>query len=89
MCTDVSSGKMYVGSAYGDEMLLGRWKSYVRTGHGGNVELKCLGFEHIKKHFRYSILDVFKSTTNDAAILSRESWWKNVLNTRVFGYNGN
>ena len=51
LCTDSSNGKMHVGSAYGDEMLLGRWKSYVRMGHGGNVELKRLGFAHIKKSF--------------------------------------
>jgi len=29
-------------------MILGRWKSYVNTGHGGNVELKTLSFNHIK-----------------------------------------
>lgn len=89
LLTDSSNGKMYVGSAYGDRMLLGRWKSYVRTGHGSNIELRALSFEHIKEHFRYSILDIFKSTTNDEIIIGREQWWKRILLTREYGYNRN
>lgn len=89
LMTDSSNGKMYVGSAYGDQMLLGRWESYVKTGHGGNIELKKLDFEHIKLNFRYSILDIFKSTINDQTIIAREVWWKCVLCTREFGYNKN
>ena len=42
LITDTSNGKMYVGSAYGENMILGRWKSYVKTGHGGNEGLKGL-----------------------------------------------
>ena len=89
LITDTSNGKMYVGSAYGENMILGRWQSYVRTGSGGNFELKKISVEHIKNNFEYSILDIFKSTTDDKTILSRESWWKNVLKTRKFGYNKN
>jgi hypothetical protein len=89
LITDISNGKMYVGSAYGENMILGRWSSYVRTGNGGNVELKKINFEHIKKNFEYSILDIFKSTTDDQTILTRENWWKSVLKTREFGYNKN
>ncbi len=89
LITDISNGKMYVGSAYGENMLLGRWNSYVKTGHGGNIELKKLDFDHIKSNFRYSILDIFKSSTDDGLIIERESWWKEVLLTRVYGYNKN
>ena len=89
LITDSSNGKMYVGSAYGDEMILTRWKSYIRTGHGGNKELKKLDFNHIKKHFKYSILDIFKATIDKNVIIQRESWWKEVLLTRNFGYNAN
>ena len=89
LITDSSNGKMYVGSAYGSQMLLGRWTSYIETGHGGNVELKKLDFEDIKCKFRYSILDIFKSTTDDQTIIARENWWKSVLQTREFGYNKN
>jgi hypothetical protein len=89
LITDISSGKMYVGSAYGENMILGRWESYVRSGHGGNVGLKPLGKEYIRKNFEYSILDIFKSTTDDKIIIKRESWWKNVLKSREHGYNEN
>jgi hypothetical protein len=89
LITDSSNGKMYVGSAYGENMILGRWNSYVRTGHGGNIELKKLPFEYIKKNFEYSILEIFKSTIDDQTILTRENWWKGVLQTRKFGYNKN
>lgn len=89
LITDTSNGKMYVGSAYGENMLLGRWKSYVSNFHGGNVELKSLDNKHIKANFRYSVLDIFKATTDDKTILNREAWWKNVLRTREFGYNSN
>ncbi len=89
LLTDISNGKKYVGSAYGKKMILGRWGAYVRTGHGGNVELRKLPFKHIKKNFRYSILDIYKSTTDDQIIIERESWWKDVLQSRQFGYNKN
>lgn len=89
LITDSSNGKMYVGSAYGEHMLFGRWKSYIQTGHGGNMDLKKLGFQHIQNNFRYSILDIFKSTVDDEVIIERESWWKEVLLTRKYGYNNN
>jgi len=86
---DTENGKMYVGSAYGESMILGRWNSYIKSGHGGNKELKALDFEHIKKHFRYSILEIFRSTFDDRHIIQREGFWKEVLQTRNFGYNKN
>jgi len=89
LITDTSNGKMYVGSAYGEYMLLGRWESYVKTYHGGNIGLKQLQNEHIKQNFRYSILDIFKSTVDDKFIISRENWWKSILQTRKYGYNEN
>jgi hypothetical protein len=52
LMTDMSNGKMYIGSAYGANMILGRWRSYVKTGHGGNIGLKSLTFEHIKLNFK-------------------------------------
>lgn len=89
LITDISNGKMYVGAAYGNEMILNRWKYYVKTGNGGNKELKELSFEHIKENFKYSILDIFKSTTDEKVIIERESWWKKTLLSRKFGYNAN
>ncbi len=89
LLTDISNGKKYVGSAYGENMILGRWISYVKTGHGGNVGLKQLTFEHIQHNFRYTILDIYKSTINDQIIIERENWWKEVLQSGRFGYNEN
>lgn len=94
LITDTATNKRYVGSAYGDTMLLGRWHSYAKNGHGHNKELKALveenGLEYVKNNFRYSVLDIYKSTTDDDTIIARESWWKNILLTRGdYGYNAN
>lgn len=36
LITDIKNGKLYVGSATGKWMILGRWESYLADGHGGN-----------------------------------------------------
>ena len=89
LITDKSNGKMYVGSATGDDMIYGRWSTYIKNGHGDNEELRKKGFSHIKDNFCYSILDIYKSTTPDPIIRKRESWWKKTLQSRAFGYNKN
>ena len=89
LITDKSNGKMYVGSASGKDMIYGRWSTYIKNGHGGNAELRALDFSYIKDNFYYSILDIYKSTTLDEIILKRESWWKETLQSRKHGYNGN
>lgn len=91
LITDISNGKRYVGKASGKEMLLSRWKDYIKTGHGGNTELKKLTFEHIMTNFKYSILDVYKYSTNEQIIIDRESWWKKVLvsGQELYGYKKN
>jgi len=91
LITDVKTGKRYVGAAYGENMLWGRWKNYIETGHGGNTELKMLNIGHITANFRYSVLDIYKSTTDDKVIINREHHWMRVLLTRDprFGFNRN
>ena len=89
LITDTFNGKCYVGSAYGEKMLLNRWQNYVTSKDGGNAQLQGLSKEHIQNNFRYSILDIFKASTNDNVIIARESWWKETLMTRKFGYNSN
>lgn len=89
LITDKATGRMYVGSATGEKMLWGRWRSYVKNGHGGNVELKGVPFEHIREHFYFTILEIYKANTDDSIILEREQWWKDVLLTKKFGYNKN
>jgi len=87
--TDILNGKMYVGSAYGEHMILGRWRAYINNEHGGKVRLKILSFNYIKQNFRHSILGIYKSTTDDQIIIDREIWWKKVLQSKKFGYNEN
>lgn len=90
---DENTHKLYVGSATGEKMLWQRWKDYVENGHGGDVELKKLikeqGFDYIVKFFHYSILETFSPTVDTNYVLERESFWKNVLFSRVLGYNDN
>ena len=94
LLTDTNTGQHYVGSAtsqYG--MLLSRWQSYAANGHGGNKELRQLvkekGFDYVKEHFQYSLLENYNGKVDDHLILARESWWKETLKTREFGYNAN
>lgn len=89
LITDTSNGKKYVGSACGEYMILGRWKNYIRTCHGGNTGLRALTRDYIIANFRYSILDIYKSSTDDQIIIERENWWKEILQSRQFGYNEN
>ena len=94
LITDRSNGKLYVGSATSDNgMLLQRWANYIDSGHGGNKELIELvnkeGIDYIKKNFQYSILENYNARVDDSVILERESWWKETLQSRKFGYNAN
>lgn len=94
LITDTKTGKLYVGSATSQTgMLLQRWSNYVADGHGGNVELRELvkqqGFDYVKQNFQYSILENYNARMDDEYILKRESWWKETLRTREFGYNKN
>lgn len=94
LITDTKNGKLYVGSATSDNgMLLQRWGNYVLDGHGGNKELIELvnmkGFDYVQQNFQYSILENYNSKVEDKVILQRESWWKETLQSRKFGYNSN
>lgn len=91
--TDTAAGKLYVGSATGENGLLQRWTNYIDNGHGGDVDLIALekerGFDYIKQNFQYSLLENYNDRVDDKYVLSRESWWKVTLDTRAHGYNSN
>ena len=91
--TDTSNGKLYIGSAYGTGGLLNRWNEYINNLTGGNKEFEVLvkekGENHIKNNFKYSILEIFDTKTKDEYIVERESYWKNVFETKKFGMNWN
>jgi hypothetical protein len=83
---DSSDGKGYVGSAYGQENLLGRWTTYATGRHGGNKLLK----PRDPKHFRFSILQLLPHDADTDDVLRLESSWKNRLHTRApHGLNDN
>lgn len=89
LLVDSNTGRKYVGSAYGEDMILSRWENYLQTCHGGNKRLKELGADYIKDYFYFTILETFNKNT-DKIIIDRESHWKEVLQTRGdFGYNEN
>jgi hypothetical protein len=83
---DTAIGKGYVGSAYGESNLLGRWLNYSVRGHGGNVLLR----DRDPKHFRFSILQRVSPDMEAADVIRLESSWKLRLQTRhPFGLNDN
>ena len=92
--TDKATGKLYVGSATANKgMLLARWSTYVKNGHGGNVDLMDLvnlkGFAYIKENFQYTIIENFNSKVDDHYVLERERYWKKVFQSVTHGYNHN
>lgn len=92
LISDNSTGKLYVGSAYGEDGIWGRWSNYVSTnGHGGNKTLKELisADGNYAQDFRFSILMLLpRSITPDEAI-KKETLFKNKLGTNSFGLNNN
>ncbi len=82
--TDTSTGKLYIGSAYGEEGIWQRWSTYVYTGGTGNNKglINLLQEnDNYAQYFQFSLLEVFFS--NDSKyILDRENYWKKVFDSR-------
>lgn len=61
--------------------------------HGGNVALKELvgqqGPAYARTNLRFALLEFWSMRTSDEHVLSRESYWKDVLMSRQFGLNKN
>lgn len=90
---DKETGRRYVGSAYGDTGVWQRWKTYAATLHGGNVGLRELvaqkGEEYCRANMRFALLEYWSMRTDDAHVLQREAYWKEVLHARSLGHNRN
>lgn len=90
---DETNGKIYIGSTYNKNGTWARWSEYVYTnGHGNDCELKQLveSQPDYAKNFRFSIIEVFFNKDDTSPyILERESYWKEVFRSRIFGYNDN
>jgi hypothetical protein len=76
----------YVGSAYGEENLLGRWLNYAARGDGGNKLLR----QRDPRNFRFTILELVSPTTKANDVIQLESSWKKRLHTFApYGLNNN
>jgi hypothetical protein len=83
---DISDGKGYVGSAYGQDNLLGRWRNYAAHGHGGNRLLR----QRDPRNFRFTILQRVSPDMEPPEVMRIESSWKQRLHTREpYGLNDN
>ena len=82
---DTARRSGYVGSAYGAENILGRWRNYARSGHGGNRELRSSQ----PADLRFSILQRTSPDLEPADVIALEASWKERLHTREFGLNRN
>lgn len=92
LISDDSNGKLYVGAAYGEGGLWGRWGCYMGTQHGWNdrlVEVCRDDSEYALKNFRFSVLETLPKVAPDGLVQARESHWKEALGSRVQGYNAN
>ena len=91
LIVDTKNGKQYVGSAYGEDGLLGRWKCYVATHHGGNKLMKEELCAHPERYhmFQFSILQILPKTMTDEKIIELELLWKKKLMSIEYGMNAN
>ena len=67
LISDVTTGKRYVGSAYGEGGIWSRWCEYASNGHGGNVELRKLvtdpTLDYVAESFQFALLNASISAT--------------------------
>lgn len=87
--SDSKNGAIYIGSAYGEQGIWGRWAGYVATQHNGNTLLK----DHVEKHgvsnLVYSVLLTMDIRSRPEEVIDRESFYKKALGSRVHGLNAN
>ena len=89
---DMETGLQYVGSAYGDTGILGRWKVYAKQPHGGNVKLRALLQDRgpdYARNFRFSILHTLPRSSTKEHVIAWESKFKQKLGCKAFGLNSN
>ncbi|KLN62176.1 hypothetical protein WH96_01180 [Kiloniella spongiae] len=92
LITDLKTGKLYVGSATGEEGIWQRWTDYSKNGHGTNTDLIKILNDHgsdYASNFQYTILEIADTHMTSKEIKNRETYWKEVLGSREFGYNAN
>jgi hypothetical protein len=83
LIVDESDGARYVGSAYGQENILGRWMAHIHREKGVTAELE-------KRHtrdFRFSILERVSPDLPDEDVIRLERTWMRRLHTIQHGLN--
>jgi len=93
LIVDMKDGKQYIGSAYGEKGILGRWTDYAKTGHGNNKHLKTMPFDRYE-NFQFTILRTLPKTLTSKEVIFYESLYKKKLGTRAnlleeYGLNEN
>ena len=83
LITDQSDGARYVGSAYGGENLLGRWRTHIAGEAGVTKELS----RRNPRNFRFSILELLSPAATIEEVTQCEARWMDRLATREFGLN--
>lgn len=92
LITDTKTGKLYVGKADGEGGIWARWCQYAATGHGFNKALMDeLGIKASERQndLRFSLLEIADIQSGPGEIERRESHWKQILLSRMTGYNRN
>ncbi|MBU1210528.1 MAG: GIY-YIG nuclease family protein [Alphaproteobacteria bacterium] len=82
---DEVDGRGYVGCAYGEDNIYGRWREYARNGHGNNVGL----LDRAEHDLLFSILQRVSPDMDPADVMALEASWKLRLHTRKLGLNRN
>lgn len=83
LIVDQHDGARYVGAAYGEENLLGRWRAHVAREAGVTAELR----RRRTDGFRFSILELLSPTASADEVIDRERSWMKRLDTIERGLN--
>ena len=91
LIVDKVTGQQYVGSAYGESGLLGRWGNYVQSHHGNNKRMIELLDKYPDRHysFQFTILQILPKTITSEGVIKIEQEFKRKLLTVEFGLNDN
>lgn len=86
---DRSDGKLYVGSAYGDEGIWARWSAYAFSGHGGNAKtVDRFGDDPVRygtDNIEMCLLEPMLPSASAEDVITRENYWKAALGSRQNG----
>lgn len=88
---DAKTGQQYVGSAYGFGGLLARWRSYAKTVHGGNKQMKELGADRpgVARDLQFAVLQTLPLASTQKEVVDHERRHKGKLGSRAHGLNSN